>query len=451
MHKEKQAEFHYIQTEIIPALEKELIENKQFLKDNSTSSTGVRLKSSKPRTELLDEVYHVRDRNIEIKELLKKHKQYIKNYYLTNNKYIFSYFEDKKDISETPSSATTTNVNVNATTNALATTNANGAATANAAIDTRTTYKTSMTKSERIQTFFKIQPPAPLVPMPVPVSEMDQPEKSDKTDDHNQQLDNCEDQFLIKEGCGEPLVPCYVPKLTNLQHYLHNTGKAFFDYDKYAYRSDVCAWCNSGEMVAVESEGILVCNKCSNFTVYYVESDKPSYKEPPKEASFYAYRRINHFREILAQVQAKETTQIDNTIIVSIKKQIRKERITLEQFTDVKAKEILKKLGYNKYYEHIPFIKEKLGIKPPVMSPELEETLCNLFMETQGPYARFCPDERVNFLNYYYTIYKLCELLGQTQYLPYFPMLKDRDKRIEQDEIWKKICKELKWEFIPTQ
>ncbi|NBN99744.1 MAG: hypothetical protein EBV19_10980, partial [Flavobacteriia bacterium] len=188
----------------------------------------------------------------------------------------------------------------------------------------------------------------------------------------------------------------------------------------------------------------------SNFTVYYVESDKPSYKEPPKEASFYAYRRINHFREILAQVQAKETTQIDDSIITAIENQIHKERITLDQLTDAKAKEILKKLGYNKYYEHIPFIKEKLGIKPPVMTPELEETLCNLFMETQGPYARFCPDERVNFLNYYYTVYKLCELLGQTQYLPYFPMLKDRDKRIEQDEIWKKICKELNWEFIPT-
>ena len=100
----------------------------------------------------------------------------------------------------------------------------------------------------------------------------------------------------------------------------------------------------------------------------------------------------------------------------------------------------LKKLGYNKYYEHIPFIKDKLGIKPPVMTPELEESLCNLFMEIQGPYAKFCPDDRVNFLNYYYTVYKLCELLNQHHFLPYFPMLKDPVKRIEQDEIWKKIC-----------
>jgi hypothetical protein len=41
-------------------------------------------------------------------------------------------------------------------------------------------------------------------------------------------------------------------------------------------------------------------------------------------------------------------------------------------------------------------------------------------------------------------------MLGQNQFLAYFPMLKDREKRIEQDEIWKKICKELEWRFIAT-
>ena len=55
-----------------------------------------------------------------------------------------------------------------------------------------------------------------------------------------------------------------------------------------------------------------------------------------------------------------------------------------------------------------------------------------------------------HFLNYYYVLYKMCELLERKEFLPYFPMLKDPIKRIEQDEIWKKICKELHWEFIPT-
>jgi len=57
----------------------------------------------------------------------------------------------------------------------------------------------------------------------------------------------------------------------------------------------------------------------------------------------------------------------------------------------------------------------------------------------------------VNFLNYYYTVYKLCELLQKNEFLSYFPMLKDKEKRIEQDDIWKKICEELNWVFIPTQ
>jgi hypothetical protein len=129
---------------------------------------------------------------------------------------------------------------------------------------------------------------------------------------------------------------------------------------------------------------------------------------------------------------------------------VKKERIELSTISNEKTKDILKKPGYNKYYEHIPFIKDKLGIKPPIMSPDLEDTLCNLFAELQAPYSKYCPDDRVNFLNYYYTAYKLCELLGEDSYLPFFPMLKDREKRIEQDTIWRNICEELDWEFIPT-
>jgi len=235
-----------------------------------------------------------------------------------------------------------------------------------------------------------------------------------------------------------------------VQKYLSNIDDTFLDLNAFISQTDICQTCHKGELIPVEEEGIMVCNDCSRSIPYLIENEKPSYKEPPKEVCFYAYKRINHFKEILAQFQGKETTQIPLDVIENIKLQIKKERIELSQITNSKTKEILKKLGYNKYYEHIPFIKDKLGIKPPIMSPELEETLCNLFIELQAPYSKFCPDDRVNFLNYYYTAYKLCELLGETQYLDQFPMLKDREKRIEQDTIWKNICEELDWEFIPT-
>jgi hypothetical protein len=236
----------------------------------------------------------------------------------------------------------------------------------------------------------------------------------------------------------------------NIQTYMKNVDEGFLDINNFLTETDICTFCGKGEMIAVDYEGVMICNQCSTSVKYLVENEKPSYKEPPKEVCFYAYKRINHFREILAQFQAKETTQIPDEVIENIIQQVKKERIDIHQLTNKRTKDILKKLGYNKYYEHIPFIKDKLGIKPPIMSSDLENMLCNLFMDIQGPYAKFCPDDRVNFLNYYYTVYKLCELLNQRHFLPYFPMLKDREKRIEQDEIWKNICGELGWEYIPT-
>lgn len=236
--------------------------------------------------------------------------------------------------------------------------------------------------------------------------------------------------------------------ISYIQKYLTNVDDSFFDINNYIVKQEKCKC--SGELISVEHEGVLICKECGSRYEYLVEHEKPSYKEPPKEVCFYAYKRINHFREILAQFQAKETTQIPDEVIDNIKAQIKKERITLKQMSNKKAKDILKKLGYNKYYEHIPFIKDKLGIKPPIMSPELEGKLCSLFMDIQRPYAKHCPDDRVNFLNYYYVLYKMCELLGEVTFLPFFPMLKDPVKRIEQDEIWKKICNELSWEYVPT-
>ena len=236
----------------------------------------------------------------------------------------------------------------------------------------------------------------------------------------------------------------------NIDKYFNNIDNNNFNFENYCFDSDICKYCKKGELIPVDNEGVVICSNCSKSFKFLVENEKPCYKEPPKEVCFYAYKRINHLREILAQFQAKESTQIPEEVFINIKNQIKKERIDLKKLTNIKAKEILKNLGYNKYYEHIPFIKDKLGIKPPVMTPDLEEKLCTLFMEIQAPYSKYCPKDRVNFLNYYYTLYKLCELLEKREFLPYFPMLKDREKRIEQDEIWKKICSELNWKFIPT-
>jgi hypothetical protein len=256
---------------------------------------------------------------------------------------------------------------------------------------------------------------------------------------------------FFKIDTGEEQTANNVTKESSIfQKYLSNIDESFLDINMYIHPTDICQYCFKGELISMEDEGVLICNTCFRNIPYLIENEKPSYKEPPKEVCFYAYKKINHFKEILAQFQGKETTQIPTDVIEFLKLQIKKERISLDKMTYYKTKELLKKLGFNKYYEHINFIKDKLGIKPPIISQELEETLCNFFMEIQYPYAKHCPDYRVNFLHYYYVLFKLFELLGERHYLPEIPMLKDREKLIEQDTIWKKICEELNWEYITT-
>ena len=270
----------------------------------------------------------------------------------------------------------------------------------------------------------------------------------EKNNNHKKTLDNFfskskKDDYISHSKCRQNMKD-YL-KENNFEVYIEN----YHCYNRTNDECESCQICKEGELIKSVYDGIMICNKCFSIDKYLIHNDKPAYKEPPKEISFYAYRRINHFKEILAQFQAKESTDIPNDVIESIKNQIKKERISLNKLTSKRTKEILKKLGYNKYYEHITFIKDKLGIKPPIMSQQLEETLCNLFIDIQVPYAKYCPSDRVNFLNYYYTLYKLCELLDEREYLPHFPMLKEQ-KKIEQDQIWKNICQDLGWDFIPT-
>ena len=365
-HREFVNEFNKDENDRIPKLKQEKALIKAILEKEKEKGTEDNTEENSLTIEQIMD-YHdkLRDITAEIKSLKSKKV----DYFLDNSKYIFDYFENKKDISIG-----------NVVTN----------------------------KNKKLESFFKINLSA---------------DSSNMIESKNNNI---------------------------FQKYLSNIDETFLDINSFLRQTDICQSCYKGELIPMDDEGVLICNLCFKNVQYLIENEKPSYKEPPKEVCFYAYKKINHFKEILAQFQGKETTQIPAEVIENLKYQIKKERIECSKLTYYKTKELLKKLGYNKYYEHINFIKDKLGIKPPIISQELEETLCNFFMEIQYPYAKHCPDYRVNFLHYYYVLYKLFELLDETQYLPEIPMLKDREKLIEQDTIWKKICEELDWEFIAT-
>ncbi|PQM58905.1 MAG: hypothetical protein CML47_07035 [Rhodobacteraceae bacterium] len=203
------------------------------------------------------------------------------------------------------------------------------------------------------------------------------------------------------------------------------------------------------ELSHIHSEGIVECKNCGLLQTILNDTDRASYKDPPKESCYYSYRRSNHFNEWIAQFQGKETTQIPKTVLVQVVTEIKKERIrNLNELTTQKVRAILKKLKLNKYYEHIPHIINQLnGQPPPYMSRSTEELLRIMFQKIQGPFLEFCPKKRKNFLSYSYVLHKFVELLDLPHLKPLFPLLKSREKLHSQDMIWQKICERVGWTF----
>jgi len=212
-----------------------------------------------------------------------------------------------------------------------------------------------------------------------------------------------------------------------------------------------CDRCNIAREELLE-EGILVCPSCGSEEYMMVVSDYPSFRDPPKERNNYAYKKINHLNEILNQFQAKESTIIPDEIMNEVVLEIKKQRIqNVAELNEKDMRDILKKLNRSKYYEHATHILSRLnGNPPPTITPEIEEKIRAMFQEIQAPFLLYCPDDRTNFLSYSYILYKFFELLELDEYKVYFPLLKSRDRLIQHDQIWKKICDYLKWEYIQS-
>ena len=211
-----------------------------------------------------------------------------------------------------------------------------------------------------------------------------------------------------------------------------------------------CEHCSSVEKTMLYNDSICYCNNCFAIQNLLTDNEKPSYKDPPKEISYFSYKRINHYQEWLNQIQGKETTDIPEEIFDKIMLELKKQRITnVQDLNRRKIKEILKKLKINKYYEHIPYILNRItGIPNPNLTQELEEKLRNMFKDIQVPFLKHSPLNRKNFLSYSYVIHKFIQLLEKDEYLKYFPLLKSRDKLHQQEQIWKNICIDLGWKFI---
>ena len=215
-------------------------------------------------------------------------------------------------------------------------------------------------------------------------------------------------------------------------------------HDDGSNRIKYCIECNIEKILDL-SESAYICQCCGDSEVIILDEDHQIKDYSP-------YRRLNHFREWLNQFQAKQTPDIPEIVFIDIVKELNKNRIVdLSTLNKQNIKNILKKLKYNIYYEHIAYIINKLNnLPPPKITRDMEKLFISMFYNIQEPWELYKQPERKNFLSYSYVLHKFCELLELDHLLDHFPLHKDPNKIMENDQIWEKICKYLNWEYISS-
>ena len=90
-------------------------------------------------------------------------------------------------------------------------------------------------------------------------------------------------------------------RATLLEKYIEYTSS---NYVKPVEQPDdsKCCHCGSTNRIIMMNDGIICCNDCQNIEYIIVDHDKPSYKDQPREVTYFSYRRLNHRRQHILHI-----------------------------------------------------------------------------------------------------------------------------------------------------
>ena len=293
-------------------------------------------------------------------------------------------------------------------------------------------------------------------------NDIDDIENGRKLQEFNNSVKRYLDEFQKQQFC-RPLVqtdlegnlfPQVNPKLSENTNQIFNEYLANIENEVPKFdtpQQDICTSCNEPLQV-YQAYAIMICPKCGIETQFLdATAALLAYTDDYDYCSF-SYKRINHFQEWLQSIQAKENIEIPQEILDKVMEQLWQQRIhNVEDISVHRIRDILKQLKERKYYEHVQLITCKItNREPPRMTPEMEEKIKVCFLAATQAFKRHCPSDRKNMVSYSYSLLKLCELLGYDHFVPYFMVLKGKEKLTRVETLWKKICEDLDWTYIPS-
>ena len=241
----------------------------------------------------------------------------------------------------------------------------------------------------------------------------------------------------------------------------YDIAKKYIQIKSYKKETPQRYICDCGNQYNyTETQNKIICNECSN--VHSVQSIQTSFKDIDRVnlSQKYKYKKKVHFRDTVNQYQGKQNKRIEQDIYKILEDQFLIHNLVNiecktynEKYSNITKEHIymfLFETNNSNYYEDINMIHTHFtGIPCPDIS-EIEHLLYEDFDKVVDAYESLEDIDRIHFLNGQYILYQLLRRRKVKVKESDFDILKTRERLVEHDEIYQKICMKLEWTFIPT-
>lgn len=213
-----------------------------------------------------------------------------------------------------------------------------------------------------------------------------------------------------------------------------------------------CSSCLEEDLRYDRREDVMKCIHCGHDEMYvapenYVRSSRKTILA--RKYSPECYKRLVHYKFWIKRLQGKEQNKVTTAMIQEIKDLMIKDNYQGVHYWN--TRNAMKRLGYSFFYDNTIYIMSKIRGTPLVhLSKKQEGILIQMFLDLQDAFLQVSQG-RANMLSYPYIIKKLCEIKKWNNMARVIPTLKSHLRIHLQDELWKKVCCQMNWDFIPTE
>lgn len=212
---------------------------------------------------------------------------------------------------------------------------------------------------------------------------------------------------------------------------------------------DKCKYCDGDNFNIDYKNCQQICLDCGNYdeyTIYRHTWDVEQLHSYNKTS----YDKINTMIEWMDLFTGRDTKDIDNKLIETIKERL--SRMKNEDISVDIINKVLKEMKLNKKYKYSYYICAKITGRYPTITREKEKIIYEYFSLIQDSFNRLKQKniiKRKNIWMYHYCVYKICELIDEKHIMSFIqkPLICNEKNLYKYDEGWKKIMEDLKLPF----